>query len=104
MTRIDGVNPLATSRTQHGQAAGGVESSGARSREGADRVAGPQDEISLSNRGRIVADAVRAVAGAPDVRAERVAQIRAAIADGTYRSNARDIAARLFASGTFGGE
>ena len=104
MTRIDGVNPLATSRTQQGQSAGGVESSGARLRDGTERVAGPQDEISLSNRGRIVADAVRAVASAPDVRADRVAQLRAAIADGTYRSNARDIAARLLASGTFGGE
>jgi len=104
MNRIDGVNPLATSRTQQGHATGGVESSAARAREGADQVGGPQDEISLSRRGRIVADAVRAVASAPDVRAEKVAQIRAAIADGSYRSNARDIAARLLASGTFGGE
>ncbi len=104
MTRIDGVNPLATSRTQHGQAAGGIESPGARPHEDGERIAGPQDEISLSRRGRIVADAVRAVAAAPDVRAEKIAQVRASIADGTYRSNAREIAARLLASGTFGRE
>lgn len=101
MTRIDGLNPLSTSRTQHGAAPGAAESA-LRGRDGTGRAEGPQDAISLSNRGRLVADAARAVAEAPEVRAERVAEARAAIANGTYRSDAREIAARLVASGAFG--
>lgn len=101
MTRIDGLNPLSTSRTQHGNAAAAVDSASARGRDGTERVDGPQDAISLSNRGRVVADAARAVADSPEVRADRVAALKAAIADGSYRSNARDIATRLVASGAF---
>lgn len=103
MTRIDGLNPLSTSRTQGGYGPGGVDGAGANGRNnGADRVAGRQDELSLSNRGRVIAEAARAVGDSPEVRADKVAALKAAIADGTYRSNARDIAERLMASGTFG--
>ncbi len=101
MTRIDGLNPLSTSRTQHGAAPGGADAAAHR-RDDAARAGGPQDAINLSSRGRLVADAARAVTEAPEVRAERVAQIKAAIANGAYRSDAREIAARLIASGAFG--
>ncbi len=103
MARIDGLNPLVTSRTQQGAATPGVDTGGAR-REGADRVAGPQDQVSVSSRARVVGDAMRVVADAPDVRAEKVAALKAAIADGSYRSNAREIAQRLLSTGAFGPE
>ncbi|MGE5596184.1 MAG: flagellar biosynthesis anti-sigma factor FlgM [Hyphomicrobiales bacterium] len=103
MNRIDGLNPLATSRTLSGQGANGVE--GSRDRDGsqaADGVSSGLDNVNLSRRGRIVAEAARAVHQAPDVRADRVAALKAAIADGTYSSDSREIAARLLATGTFG--
>jgi negative regulator of flagellin synthesis FlgM len=102
MTRIDGLNPLITSRTMQGQGANGVD--GARDghgSDGAEGVNGRQDNVSLSNRGRVVAEAARAVANSSEVRAERVAALKAAIADGTYTSDARQIATRLIATGTF---
>lgn len=102
MNRIDGLNPLATSRTLQGQGANGID--GARDRNGANgaEAANGQDHVSLSNRGRVVAEAARAVSQAPDVRADKIAALKAAIADGTYGSDSRYIAERLLATGTLG--
>ena len=103
MTRIDGLNSLSTSRTTAGLAAAGLEGSGVEQLAGAsDAPGGRQDVLSLSDRGRIVAVAAAAVAQSPDVRSARVAVLRAAIADGTYKSNAREIAARLMTNGLVG--
>jgi flagellar biosynthesis anti-sigma factor FlgM len=49
-----------------------------------------------------MAEAARAVSESRDVRAEKVAALKAAIANGTYSSNAREIAARLLADGIAG--
>ena len=105
MTRIDGLNSLSTSRTTAGLASTGVEGSPAEPPAGAsDGPGGRQDVLSLSDRGRIVAVAAAAVAQSPDVRSARVAVLRAAIADGSYKSNAREIAARLMTNGLGGPE
>lgn len=96
MTRIDGLNPLATSRTGAGAPSQGVDGAGYDA-QAAERADGKHDNVSLSNRGRVVAVAAHAVAQAPEVRAERVAALKAAIADGSYGSDARAIAQRLFA-------
>ncbi|MEO9255641.1 MAG: flagellar biosynthesis anti-sigma factor FlgM, partial [Tepidiformaceae bacterium] len=63
---------------------------------------GRQDVLSVSDRGRVVAVAARAVNGSRDVRSEKVASLKAAIADGSYKSNAREIAERLLSNGSFG--
>ena len=60
---------------------------------------GRQDVINLSHRGRIVAEAARAVHTSSDVREAKVAALKAAIANGSYSSNAREIAERLVANG-----
>ncbi|GAB4333171.1 MAG: hypothetical protein Kow0010_19380 [Dehalococcoidia bacterium] len=98
MNRIDGVNPLTTSRTQHGAAAGVAEAtlSGRGPRDGVD---GRRDALSVSERGRIVARAAVAVQGAPDARDARVAALKAAIAAGTYEIDAEAVARRLIANG-----
>ena len=103
MTRIDGMNPLNTGRTSQGQAAQAVGSGSDRQAD-AGQASGPQDNITLSSRSRMVADVARHVVATPDARAAQVAALRAAIADGSYRINAGDIAARLMATGTFGAE
>ncbi len=99
MARIDGLNLGGT----HLNPAGAAGSAGhAGQAGGADAAPGSRaarDVLSLSPRGRIVAEAARAVAESRDVRAEKVAALKAAIANGTYSSNAREIAARLLANG-----
>jgi flagellar biosynthesis anti-sigma factor FlgM len=99
MTRIDGLNPLSTSRTMNGAVASGIEGGDSDRADGAGKAGGRQDVLALSNRGRIVAEAAAAVVGSRDVRAEKVLALKAAIADGSYTSNARDIAERLLANG-----
>ncbi len=101
MTRIDGLNPLSTSRTMGGQASTGVDPSDGDKSTGA-AAGGRQDVLAVSDRGRVVATAARAVHESHDVRSEKVAMLKAAIADGTYKSNAREIAERLLANGGFG--
>ena len=101
MTRIDGLSNLSTSRL--GQSQGPeATSSGDEAAGEAGKIGRQLDEVRLSSRGRVVADAMQAVQNASDVREAKVASLKAAIANGTYTSNARDIAARLLATGTFG--
>jgi flagellar biosynthesis anti-sigma factor FlgM len=101
MNRIDGSNPLATSRTTQGLGAQAVghDDPGAKS---AEKARGAQDQVKLSNRARFVADASRAVANAPDVRSAKVAALKASIASGSYQSSPQAVAERLLASGSFG--
>lgn len=98
MNRIDGINPLATSRTQSGSAAAGAGSVG--TGHGPDGSGeGRHDALSVSERGRLVARAALAVQSAASVRQERVAALKAAIAAGTYHVDAEAIARRLIANG-----
>lgn len=99
MTRIDGLNPLSTSRTMGGQASSSIDTADADAASQANASAGRQDVLALSDRARVVGVAARAVADSPDTRAAKVAALKASIADGTYTSNARAIAERLLATG-----
>lgn len=101
MTRIDGLNPLSTSRTMSGLGATGIESAGADHSSEASRADGRQDVLALSSRGRVVAEAALAVHRSPDVRADMVLALKTSIADGTYTSNPREIAQRLMANAGF---
>ena len=101
MTRIDGLNPLSTSRTMSGLGATGVEPSDGDHASQASRAAGRQDVLALSSRGRVVAEAAHAVHKAPDVRADKVLALQTSIANGTYTSDARQIAQRLLANTGF---
>ena len=52
-----------------------------------DKAAAPapqQDRLALSDKGRIVADAQRAIGSVPDVRTSLVSQIRNDLQNGTY--------------------
>lgn len=99
MARIDGLNLSGASMNPATAAAGAAGTPGSAEAEAALKARGRQDVLNLSNRGRIVAEAARAVADSRDVRAEKVAALKAAIANGSYSSNAREIAERLVANG-----
>jgi negative regulator of flagellin synthesis FlgM len=98
MSRIDGLG-LSGANLNPAGAAGAPTARDAAATEAALKARGRQDVINLSNRGRVVAEAARAVSQSRDVRSEKVAALKAAIANGTYRSNAREIAERLVANG-----
>jgi negative regulator of flagellin synthesis FlgM len=53
------------------------------------------DSVELSDAARSLASARSAATQAPDVRAERVAELRAAIANGTYAVDSRQLARSL---------
>ncbi len=99
MARIDGLNLSGASMNPASAAGGASGAPGSPEAEAALKARGRQDVLNLSNRGRIVAEAARAVADSRDVRAEKVAALKAAIANGSYSSNAREIAERLVANG-----
>jgi negative regulator of flagellin synthesis FlgM len=98
MARIDGLNLSGASLNPAGAAAASATGGPAES-EAALKARGRQDVINLSNRGRIVAEAAQAVHQSSDVRTAKVAALKAAIANGAYSSNAREIAERLIANG-----
>lgn len=102
MTRIEGLNPLATGRTIGGQASPGIDATDTDRKSSPVAAGGRQDVLSVSDRGRTVAVAALAVRESSDVRSDKVAALQAAIASGSYKSNARDIAERLMANGGLG--
>ena len=56
------------------------------------------DAVSLSDTARSLSAARKAVADAPDVREDRVSALKAAIADGTYSVDSRNLASKLLSS------
>ncbi|HQW51298.1 MAG TPA: flagellar biosynthesis anti-sigma factor FlgM [Tepidiformaceae bacterium] len=102
MARIDGLNLSGASMNPASAAAGASSANGSAESQAALKARGRQDVLNLSNRGRVVAEAAHAVNESRDVRAEKVAALKAAIANGTYSSNAREIAERLLANGLGG--
>lgn len=56
------------------------------------------DAVTISDKARSMVAAFKAVADAPDVREDRVAELKAAIAAGTYSVDSRRLASKLVAS------
>jgi negative regulator of flagellin synthesis FlgM len=50
------------------------------------------DAVNLSDAARALSSATRSVADASDVRADKVAALKAAIADGTYKVDSKQLA------------
>jgi negative regulator of flagellin synthesis FlgM len=59
---------------------------------GASSPARQADSVSLSDAARSLANARKATSEASDVRADRVAEIKASIANGTYTVDSRQLA------------
>lgn len=67
--------------------------------EATERPLDIRDQVQLSAEGRIRARSADVVRATPEVRADVVQSLRAAIADGTYESDPARLAARLIHSG-----
>jgi negative regulator of flagellin synthesis FlgM len=57
------------------------------------------DSAGVSERARELAAALRAVEESEDVRAKRIAELKAQIANGTYKPDPREVAKRLVERG-----
>lgn len=53
------------------------------------------DRVTLSPQARELLDAQKVLAAIPDVQADKVAEIKARIADGTYRIDSEQIATKM---------
>ena len=53
------------------------------------------DSVEISDAARSLATSRKAVADAPEIRADRVAELKAAVADGTYSVDSRALARSL---------
>lgn len=99
MTRIDGSNALGTSRTQAGSGITAADSARDKGRaQETQQLTGPQDQITVSIKSKLMAEASSAVSSAPDVRQEKVLALKAQIANGTYAPSPRELAQRLLGS------
>jgi negative regulator of flagellin synthesis FlgM len=58
-------------------------------------VARQPDAVSISDAARSLATAQKSVASAPDVREDRVAALKAAIANGSYSVDSRSLATSI---------
>ena len=56
------------------------------------------DAVNISDKARSLAAAHKAVGDAPDVREDRISALKAAIADGSYAVDSRNLASKLLSS------
>ncbi len=92
MTKIDGMLPVRNSLARESQRRPEVSDSGG--------VAGRpavEEQVQLTPSARRLQAAGRLLDELPDVDSDKVARVRAALADGSYRIRAEVIAARLLA-------
>ncbi|HLH25569.1 MAG TPA: flagellar biosynthesis anti-sigma factor FlgM [Chloroflexota bacterium] len=94
---IEGINSQPTRGTESVAEQAGVQRTErhhhGRHARGAEAASG--DTLEVSARGRELANAQQAVDAAPDVRADKVADIKQRLADGTYHVPADVLARKL---------
>ena len=79
----------------YGQVASAYNVSKARKTEVVSKADKSSDTVEISNAAKTFQVARQAVASASDIRAEKVARLKAAIEEGTYSVSGRDIADKL---------
>jgi flagellar biosynthesis anti-sigma factor FlgM len=80
-------------KIQSGAAQQAERADGARKSTAASKPGG--DTVTISDEGMQRAEAIRVASMAPDVRADRVSQLKAAVANGDYEPNPQTIAKAL---------
>lgn len=58
------------------------------------------DEVSISEKGKDVSEMTRTLKEMPDVRADKVADLKERIANGTYNISGKDIASKIINTNT----
>ncbi len=83
---------ISNEQAQQILAAQGVKAPKATKGAGGPGPAAPSDAVSMSSMGLEIGKAMQALSGIPDIRASRVAELKAQIEAGTYNVPGRDIA------------
>ncbi len=91
---MKGVSPYTQSKVDKGESSD-VAARVAKARANAQAESASGDRITVSSDARLVAEAARAAEGAPDVRVDRVEELRQRVKAGTYTPDARKIAEKL---------
>lgn len=87
---ISQVNPL-----RHTLALAALRNTSAATTAAPASVGRQADSVSLSDSARALSAATKSVADADDVRSDRVATLKAAIANGTYQVDSRTLARKM---------
>lgn len=72
-----------------------IEKAGAVQDTSSNGVVAESDAVSISEKGKDVSEMTRILKDMPDVRSEKVAELKARIASGNYNVSGRDIAEKV---------
>jgi negative regulator of flagellin synthesis FlgM len=100
---IDGTNnPFAINKFDPNKTSGATTSKGSVAIKGEDTTekdAATGDKVVISDRSRLIAKATELSLLAPDIRSEKVADLTARIAAGTYKVSSEDVASSIIKKG-----
>ncbi len=85
----DALKALETTRKADAARKGEVEAGAGRSQE-------QGDQVTISSRGNDLGRLAELTKVAPEIRSERVAELRSALEDGTLKVDSRELAAKMF--------
>jgi negative regulator of flagellin synthesis FlgM len=92
MNKIDSVSPISSAATKEGQGRMQQTAAADNSRP---VTAGPSSKVELTGMAHAMMQAQKVVDDTPDIDEQRVAEIKAAISNGSYQIDADRIAAAL---------
>ena len=98
MSEINNIKSLGQSELVTSQNAAARDNQKLASTDGTSSPATPTDTVSLTNAGEQIQSLQQVIAEVPTVDVERVASLKAAIADGSYSVNADQLAQNLLGS------
>ncbi len=91
----EGINPYQNKKTGKGESPGAASRSGKSSSSG---ESSSSDRISLSDDAKLFSQAVKDAQSEADVRAAKVAELKAKVASGEYQPDSKVIAEKLLLS------
>lgn len=92
----EGALPYSNKKVGEGGEAGGSKKTGKAT--GRRDAASSSDKISLSDEGKLYSQAVRDAQSEPEIRANRVAELKAKVQSGEYQPDSKVIAEKLLLS------
>jgi len=95
-TILGGANPYVQSKVDKGEATESAAVAKAKAKLKSQGASG--DKVSVSSDAKLVAEAAKIASDSPDVRVDRVEQLRQQVQSGNYTPNSRLIAQKLVES------
>ncbi len=97
--RIDGKAQLGTEQLEYASRSKKTDKKGVNGEKAADaRSASGSDAVVISGKAKETVSLARALKEMPEVRNDKVAELKARVADGSYNVSGRDIAEKIVSS------